>query len=135
LRHYIRHPFEIPIKYKTDEQGRIHKDDLQDISEGGLSFQAEEPIVEGTEIIVNISVNYPPFEAKGVVKWCKEEGGHYTVGVQFDSPTIEFSLRMVEQVCYIEQYRKDVKLYEQRELSSEEAAREWIKKFGDKFPN
>lgn len=135
MRNYIRHPFEIPIKYKIDDNGRIHKDELKNISEGGLRFQSEYPVEKGTEITINIAVNKPPFEATGVVVWCKKERDHYEVGVQFDSPTVEFSMRMVEQVCYIEQYKKDVLQYENRELTSEEAAREWVEKYGAKFPN
>jgi len=135
MRHYIRHPFQIPIKYRVDKDGRIHKDDLQNISKGGLCFQSPEPIEKGTEISINISINEPPFEAKGIVVWVAKKDKFYEIGVQFNSPTIEFSMRMVEQVCYIEQYRKDVLKYEQRELSTEEAAREWIDKYGATFPN
>ncbi len=134
MRQYIRHPFEIPIKYRTDETGRIHQDDMRNISEGGLCFRSEEKIKLGLEITVNISVHQPPFEAKGVVMWCKDENDHWEIGVQFDNTTTEFSMRMVEQICYIEQYRKDVARYEGRDMSSDESAQEWISKFAQSFP-
>jgi hypothetical protein len=41
---------------------------------------------------------------------------------------------MIEQICHIEHYRKEVKLAEGRELSSEEAADEWIKRYAGDFP-
>jgi len=67
--------------------------------------------------------------------WCKEEPTCFEIGVQFDTPTTEFAMRMVEQVCYIEQYRRDVLHYEHRELAPEEAAREWIEKYATDFPD
>ncbi len=135
MRQYIRHPFSIPIKYKTGDNGLIHDDDMQNISQGGLRFQSNEPVAKGAEIVIKISVKVPPFEASGVVTWCSHEGDHYEVGVMFDSPTMEFAMRMVEQVCYIEQYRRDVEKYENRSMSTEEAAREWVKKYAKDFPS
>ena len=41
---------------------------------------------------------------------------------------------MIEQVCHIEHYRKEVMLREGRELSAQEAAREWISKYAGDFP-
>ncbi len=134
MRQYIRHPFEIPISYRVDDHGMIHKDDMQDISEGGLCFQADHFVEIGLEIMVNIDVQKPPFEAKGIVMWCRPSETHFDVGVQFDDTTTEFSMRMVEQICYIEQYRKDVLHYENREISPQVAALEWISKYASTFP-
>ncbi len=41
---------------------------------------------------------------------------------------------MVEQVCYIEDYRRFVLMHEGRELSQEDAASEWIAKYAAQFP-
>jgi hypothetical protein len=41
---------------------------------------------------------------------------------------------MVEQVCHIEQYKADVLKKEGRELTGEEAAKEWILKYAKDFP-
>ena len=54
--------------------------------------------------------------------------------MQFDNATVAFGLRMVEQVCYIEQYRRDIELMEHRTIDSEHAAKEWVAKFGSSFP-
>jgi hypothetical protein len=42
---------------------------------------------------------------------------------------------MVEQLCHIEHYRKEVRDTEGRILDGEAAAREWISKFAAKFPD
>ncbi len=41
---------------------------------------------------------------------------------------------MIEQVCYIEQYRKEVLKKEGRKLSGEEAAMEWVEKYAKDSP-
>ncbi|MEQ8937648.1 MAG: PilZ domain-containing protein, partial [Gammaproteobacteria bacterium] len=45
-----------------------------------------------------------------------------------------FLLRMVEQLCHIEHYRNEIARVEGRELSSEQAAQEWISKYAESFP-
>jgi hypothetical protein len=41
---------------------------------------------------------------------------------------------MVEQICYIEHYRKEVRATQGRVLTAEEAAREWIERNAGRFP-
>jgi hypothetical protein len=41
---------------------------------------------------------------------------------------------MVEQVCHIKQYSKEILEKEGRKLSDEEAAVEWIEKYAKDFP-
>lgn len=73
------------------------------------------------------------FTAEGIVVWCREHEG-YEVGVRFDETTHGFSLRMVEQLCHIKHYQREVRATEGRELSNEEAALEWIEKYARVFP-
>ena len=69
-----------------------------------------------------------------MVVWSHFQRGYYQVGVEFDEHTTKFALRMVEQVCHIEQYRKEVLETEGRYLSHEKAAVEWIARYASKFP-
>ena len=41
---------------------------------------------------------------------------------------------MIEQICHIEHYRKEVARVEGRELSTQEAASEWISRYASDFP-
>ena len=43
-------------------------------------------------------------------------------------------MRMVEQVCHIEHWKKEIREKEGRELTGEQAAMEWIKKYAKDFP-
>ena len=77
----------------------------------------------------------PAFEARARVAWCRprRDGGGYEVGVSFLDAEDVFRARMVAQVCYIEDYRRSIARAEGRELSSEEAAGEWIAKYAHNF--
>ncbi len=134
MRQYIRHPTDIPLHYHlADEPEECHPR-LKDVSTGGLSFSTDQPFDAGQMLRIRIDVTDPPFEIQGQVVWCHAQDDHYLVGISFDSVEKAFAIRMVEQVCHIEQYRSAVKQLERRELSSEEAAQEWIERHARDFP-
>jgi len=135
MREYIRHPSDIPIKYHIQGLDAGHTDSLKNISAGGLSFRSSVEIKENTPIIINIPVVKPGFRVKGVVVWCHPSNNVYDIGVRFLDKETEFRVRMIEQICYIEHYRKEVLLNEGRRITSEQAALEWIEKFAQDFPS
>ncbi|MBE9536029.1 MAG: PilZ domain-containing protein [Proteobacteria bacterium] len=135
MRKYIRHPADIPIEYTLAEVVDHKKEYIKNISEGGLSFQTNKPLKEGALIRIGIPVLVPDFEVDATVAWCRKEGESYEVGVIFMSSDSEFKVRMVEQVCHIEHYRKEVLEKEGRVINGEKAALEWIKKYAKDFPS
>lgn len=134
MRHFIRHPTDIPINCTLQDNYYCVRNALVDVSAGGLSFVTDHYIPTGETIHVNIYVQDPSFETDCEVKWCKRVDSYYHVGVKFKSSDEAFSFRMVEQVCHIEHYKRKVKADEGREISSEQAAKEWIEKYAPKFP-
>ncbi len=135
MRSFIRHPSDIPIEYQADEQGSgISLEHLNNISNGGLSFTSEKPLDPGTLIKIRISYVQPEFEARAQVAWCQKEGAGYVVGVAFIESGDLFRMRMVEQICHIEHYKAEVLAREGRQLDGEQAAREWIRRYADRFP-
>ncbi len=132
LRRFIRHPSSVPIQVKRGEQHQQRS--LKDVSKGGLCFCSAEPVPAGSVVEVSILACKPGFTAKGIVSWCKPEGNQYLVGIIFQSKAMEYALRMVEQICHIEDYRKRINSKTGRELSSDEAALEWIQKYAADFP-
>jgi hypothetical protein len=135
MRSYIRHPSDIPIEYHKDEEGSgISQESLNNVSRGGLSFSSSQALPLGTRIDIRISYIKPVFEVKGVVAWCHPEGDGFHVGVTFVDAADLFRVRMVEQICHIEQYKAQVLASEGRRLNGEQAANEWIQKFADSFP-
>ena len=133
-RRYIRHPTSMPISYKLQGQERRHHDRVRNIGEGGLCFATAVVIDPGTAIRLSIPLFAQQFEVDATVAWCQPVPDAYLVGVQFVSPQERICVRMVEQLCYIEDYRLQVGRDEGRALSSEQAAEEWLERFSARFP-
>ncbi|MCK4311787.1 MAG: PilZ domain-containing protein [Candidatus Cloacimonetes bacterium] len=134
MRKFIRHPLDIPIEYRVEKDDPHKEEFINNISEGGLSFRSKVFIKEGTEIDLRIPIRDPKLEVKALVVWCHKCKDCYDIGVKFMDISTEFRIRMVEQVCYIEHYRREVLEKEGRKLTGHQAAIEWVKKYADKFP-
>ncbi len=134
MRHYIRHPSDIPIQYRVSEQGEADEH-LSNISRGGLSFYSKVPIEVGSDISLSFPLLKLGIETRGRVVWCRRFERQYLVGVEFFDAEEAYNTRMVEQICYIEHYRQEVLVSEGRSLNAEEAAKEWIEKYAEKFPD
>jgi hypothetical protein len=108
---------------------------MNNVSLGGLSFQAKQYIEPNCWLHIHIPINDEHFELDGQVRWCERSSeDHYDVGIKFANRREAFLARMIEQICHIEQYKQDVFVSEGRQLSSDEAASEWIEKFAEEFP-
>jgi hypothetical protein len=135
MRQFIRHPVDVPIEIDTDESGPPSALHTHDISRGGLAFRCDFEVMPGSHVEVRIPYVKPAFEARARVVWCRpHDATSYELGVTFLDAEDAFLARMVEQVCHIEDYRQSVYRSEGRELSSEEAAMEWIEKYASEFP-
>lgn len=139
MRKYIRHPASIPIEVRAClpeasapgfGERRVH-----DVSQGGLSFHSVFALDPGTMVSIRIPLVRPAFETVGRVVWCDGGAAGYRVGIEFLQVQDEFRVRMVEQVCHIESYKRKVEEVEKREISIEAAAMEWISRFAAQFPD
>lgn len=131
-RAYIRHPADIPLEVSPAAlpatQGAI-----RNLSPGGLSFSSTESYPLGSDVNLVIRCCPNALEVCGQVVWCEPRDSGYEVGIAFYSPNDAYQVRMVEQICQIEQYRLDVLAREGRALTQEQAAREWITRYADHF--
>ena len=107
---------------------------LTNVSLGGLSFISRQPFKVGQSASVCIPLLQQDNKLQGTVVWCEKSHLGYEIGVEFEGSRDIFRLRMIEQICHIEHYRKEIKLAEGRDLSSEQAAKEWISQYADDFP-
>jgi hypothetical protein len=133
MRSFIRHPTDIPIEIRLADQTSKHEP-LRNISHGGLCFLQPQAVPVGSVVLVRISFTVPPFEASCRVSWCQPDGNAWHVGVEFLDQGNLFRVRMVEQICHIEHYRRTASESQGRALSSHEAALEWIERFAETFP-
>lgn len=133
-RQYIRHPTEIPVEvHPTNGGGGQHR--IRNLSLGGLSFHSNEELTLGSVVNLRINSVEPSFESEARVVWCMPVAQGYDLGVAFLNAEDAFRARMVEQVCHIESYRQRLIASEGRTLTPEAAAREWIARFADSFPD
>ena len=135
VREYIRHPSDIPIFVATEKANNQMNLALNNISTGGLAFDTPTFLEEGSVVNIKINSVKPSFRVKGIVAWCEPKEAHFEVGVEFIGHKDAYRVRMVEQVCHIEHYKKAVKANEGRNISGEAAACEWIEKYASTFPN
>lgn len=134
MRNYIRHLSDIPIDIQAESMLGGNIDHLNNISHGGLSFYTDTLINIGSMITLKIPLVDAQFKVSARVSWCILCKHNYNIGVEFLDINDAFKTRMVEQICYIEKYKKDVMDKEGRRLSTQEAAQEWIGIYAGKFP-
>ena len=138
IRKYIRHPSDVPIQVASDwtelEFDETGEQTLTNVSLGGLSFISPDPL----EVLHRVRICFPILNQDsffiGNVAWCEKSDEGYEIGLEFESSKDIFRLRMIEQICHIEHYRTQVAELEGRNLSTQEAAREWISKYASDFP-
>ncbi len=135
MRHFIRHPADIPIEVTAGDQLVHATRHIHNVSLGGLAFQSDGELEPGIIVEVRIPFVRPIFETKARVVWCSAREGGFELGVEFLDPEDAFRARMVEQVCHIENYKNVVYQAEGRLLTAEEAAMEWIGKYASQFPD
>ena len=129
-------PIQVSNNWVEDEDDETLDQTITNVSLGGLAFVSPEPL----EILDRVRVCIPILERDntliGNVVWCEkcDSGVEFEIGIEFEKSRDVFRLRMIEQVCHIEHYRKEVMLNEGRELSTQEAASEWISKYAGDFP-
>jgi hypothetical protein len=134
-RAFIRHASDVLIEV-SEAPGAPHvRRKGHDVSYGGLSFVSDVPIETGSAVKIRIPEIQPVFEAEVRVVWCQHTADQYIIGVQFVEEEDAFRIRMVEQVCSIESYRKEVRERDGRVLTAGEAAQEWIARYAASFPD
>ncbi len=133
-RRYIRHPSDIPLYYKVVSQNSPHsiKQNINDVSIGGVCFKVDSPLILGDVLNLSIPIQSPAFEAEGVVEWCEKIKDQFYVGVSFKNVSTRFAVKMIEQVCFIEHYRRE-QCSKGRQMSSDLAAQEWIQQHAAKL--
>lgn len=134
MRMFIRHPSSAPIQITINGSDQQSDRRLNDLSLGGLCYRSSNFLEPDTLVTVRIALVQPVFEANARSVWCKQRDQEFDVGLTFLDAAESYRLRMVEQICYIEHYKNEVRLQQGRILDSEQAAAEWISKYAPDFP-
>ena len=133
MRSHPRHQTNIPVHLNYEQMTKTHDSELINVSLGGLSFLLPEPASIGDEVEVFLKLVDPPTKIIGHIMWCKRFANHFQVGLKFSRDEDPFLTRMVDQICRIEDYRLQTMETRGVEMSSEEAAAEWISKYAKEY--
>ena len=132
-RKHPRHTSDLPVKVLFEELVASESSYLNNISEGGLSFNSMRPLETGSSVNIRIPLNKPVFDFACRVVWCTKKGPEYTIGVEFVGSDTAFRQRVVAMVQDIDRYRLRVQEQEGRHLSSQQAALEWIARYAEEL--
>ena len=126
----------IQVSAGPAEAGEDDTDDptITNIGLGGLAFVSSRPFEIMQRVTITIPVLDEDNRLTGNVVWCEKSGTGYEIGIEFEKSRDTYRMRMIEQICHIEHYRKEVERQEGRRLSSQDAADEWISRFAGDFP-
>ena len=127
MRRYIRHTTDCPVDVQLSEVVPPGREYLRNISRGGLCFRSLVALDIGATIHITIPVAQPVFDTAGVVAWCEPTPDGFEVGVRFAGQDPRKHL-IVEQVCQIENFKREIWMQDGRRLNGEEAALEWLRR-------
>lgn len=123
MRTYERYNTHFPVEV-IQNQAHIEIERLASISYGGMRLDSDVPLPVGSVCDFRLPVINPKFHALGVIKWNRNAGDHYDIGVEFTQRDTEITEALVDQVYYIEEYFKEARRAG-RHISIEDAADEW----------
>lgn len=127
-------PIQITASWEGDENDDTCEQTITNVSLGGLAIVSSTPLAVLDRVQVSIPVLDQNKPLVGNVVWCEKSGSGYEIGVEFERSRDMFRMRMIEQICHIEHYRREVLQQEGRRLTNKEAATEWIAKYASDFP-
>ena len=136
-----RHFMTLPIHYreipsaKKAGSGTSERHYTSNLSEGGLRFLSPKSYPIGTvfEITFPIKDQLMTLKARVVHSVLDRETGTYHTGVCFSNTSQLFKIKLAEQLCHIDEYRRKLSKRTGQVVSEEEAAHRWISEQSEKF--
>jgi len=136
-RRFIRHLLVSPLEFQMadDEGGNFERTQTVNVSEGGLMFMSKSDVAVGTVINIQMPLYDKVFKIKAKVEHVVKEAstGLYRVGVSFLTYADAFKVKLIEQIYLIEEYRVLRSLQTGKEMSLQEASKEWVKRYSERF--
>ncbi|MDX8403906.1 MAG: PilZ domain-containing protein [Mariprofundaceae bacterium] len=130
----IHHPEQVPVEIQALDCSESYSEPVDGSCLGELAIHCLSSFRVGAVVELHVPMFDSGILLHGHVIWFHKAGGGYLIGISFQSEDEAFRMRMVEQLCHIEAYRKDVAAKQGRILTREEAAAEWIARYSEDFP-
>ncbi|WP_156948144.1 hypothetical protein [Marinobacterium jannaschii] len=128
---YLRHPDEIPVSLQQAGQDRLPAAGSDGI---GVICHCDNGYAPGEQVRMMIPLIDDAIDPLGRVDWCQPSQGGYELAIRFQDNDNAMRARMLEQLSHIYRYRQHVLQQQQRYLSLDEAALEWIERYAALFP-
>lgn len=141
-RKYIRHPLSFPLKYNiladakgVSISGRETRSTTINISIGGLLFSSRQALGKGSLIDLKMPFGDKVFRVRASVVHCSRnlDTKLFNVGVSFHRLRDAFKVKLIEQLYLISEYRDLRSIQLGREVTLEEASKDWIKRYSERF--
>lgn len=132
---FIHHQRAYPLNYKCllpDIEDEYSTDGQGDT---GLLFHSEKYLKPGTAIEATVTLNKRLEKIRGRVVMVRDREDYYEIGLWLGHQEDASRARIVEQICYIEEYIREKKFREGPfVLNRDRAAEEWISKYSAGVP-
>lgn len=115
----------VSVRLRSGSKDGSRTRTLHNVSIGGIACYSDEPVRSGDTVTVGIGIGGQEVQLRASVVWCRASGGRYQLGLRFDDHPLDERERLCGELAEIERYRHEVLTLEGRQLSSDEAAREW----------
>jgi c-di-GMP-binding flagellar brake protein YcgR len=141
-RKYIRHPLSFPLKYNilanakgVSVASREAKSTTINISIGGLLFSSRQALDKDLLIDLKMPFGDKIFKVRAHVVHCSKnlDTKLFNVGVSFHRLRDAFKVKLIEQLYLISEYRDLRSVQLGREIPLEEASKDWIKRYSERF--
>ncbi len=135
-RKFFRHPIHVPIRLRFIDEDKTAVSESTDLSLGGLCFLWKKRLTKGKLLMLTIPVKEKIFDdIKAKVAYSREDRktAHYRTGVAFMDAPSAFKAKLAEEALQILQYQKELGRELGHEVSEEEAADRWIRRFAESF--
>ncbi len=135
IRRHVRQVTGIPIEITLDYRHTHYaaEESVSNISAGGLCFVASDRLDPGETVQVRIPILDRDNQIDGRVVWCNKTDRGFEVGLEFDDPDRVERMKVIEHISQIESYRREVEQIDGLQLTGEQAAREWVKRYAGEF--
>lgn len=130
----LRHPGGLSVRYQLPAVGQECVGKLKNLGLGGLGLYCHEPLLPGLSVEVSIGILDASVSFPTMVLWCQGREPLFEAGARFARSVDPFRARMLEQICYIEAYRRRIRETTGQAPSTNGAALDWIRKFAARFP-
>lgn len=138
-RRYLRHPMCFPLTFaivkNSFKKSPREKSESKNVSRGGLLFSAKKEAGKGSLIEIAIPFQDKIFKVRAKVVHCGKntDTNLYDIGAEFMSTKTAFKVKLIEQMYLISEYRDLRSVQLGRELSLQEASREWVERYAKRF--